>query len=229
DFGTSFIPADPMELISTIWVSSEISCTETCNINLLCRTYDYDTLSKRCRLFEGEITTGQVNRSAAIPSTSRVSSIVYTEQLYLAYNQTCDKCQINRYLLCINNICQCTPHTCWNGDRGCCYFYGQISDVTSMSQTINLTAYANDIDNHNVTYNLSVWLGGWAGQNDSAYVSFQFLSSSLSVLGTSKQIGQALDTDRGHTTQLIYRSTPAVTELHFDDYCDHFSRKLLNT
>ncbi|CAF1267301.1 unnamed protein product [Didymodactylos carnosus] len=115
DFGTSFIPADPIELISTIWVSSEISCTETCNINLLCRTYDYDTLSKRCRLFEGEITTGHVNRSAAIPSTSRVSSIAYTEQLYLVYNQTCDKCQINRYLLCINDICQCTPHTYWNG------------------------------------------------------------------------------------------------------------------
>ncbi|CAF1097908.1 unnamed protein product, partial [Didymodactylos carnosus] len=92
-------------------------------------------------------------------------------------------------------------------DRGCCYFYGQISDVTSMSQRINLTAYANDIDNHNVTYNLSAWLGGWAGQDDSAYVSFQFLSSSLSVLGTSNQIGPVLDTDRGHTTQLIYRST----------------------
>ncbi|CAF4574497.1 unnamed protein product, partial [Didymodactylos carnosus] len=77
-------------------------------------TFDYDTLSKRCRLFEGEITTGKVNRSAAIPSTSRVSSIAYTQHLYLAYNQTCDQCQINRYLLCINQTCQCPPHTYWN-------------------------------------------------------------------------------------------------------------------
>ncbi|CAF1302395.1 unnamed protein product [Didymodactylos carnosus] len=76
DFGTSFTPADPIELINTISVSSEIACAQTCNVNSLCRTFDYDTLSKRCRVFEGEITTGQVNRSAAIQPTSRVSSIV---------------------------------------------------------------------------------------------------------------------------------------------------------
>ncbi|CAF4490280.1 unnamed protein product, partial [Didymodactylos carnosus] len=114
DFGTSFAPADPIELINTISVSSQIGCAQTCNVNSLCRTFDYDTLSKRCRLFEGEITTGKVNRSAAIPSTSRVSSIAYTQQLYLAYNQTCDQCQINRYLLCVNQTCQCPPHTYWN-------------------------------------------------------------------------------------------------------------------
>ncbi|CAF1230640.1 unnamed protein product [Didymodactylos carnosus] len=115
DFGTSFTPADPIELINTISVSSQIRCAQTCNVNSLCRTFDYDTLSKRCRLFEGEITTGLVNRSAAIPSTSRVGSIAYTPQIYLAYNRTCDQCQINRYLLCISNTCQCTPYTYWNG------------------------------------------------------------------------------------------------------------------
>ncbi|CAF1077668.1 unnamed protein product, partial [Didymodactylos carnosus] len=115
DFGTLFAPADPIELINTISVSSRIGCAQTCNLNSLCRTLDYDTLSKRCRLFEGEITTGQVNRSAAVPSTSRVGSIAYTQQLYLVYNQTCNQCQINRYLLCINNTCQCPPHTYWNG------------------------------------------------------------------------------------------------------------------
>ncbi|CAF1450480.1 unnamed protein product [Didymodactylos carnosus] len=112
DLGTSFAPADPIELINTISVSSKIGCAQACNLNSLCRTFDYDTLSKRCRLFEGEITTGKVNKSAAIPS--RVSSIAYTQQLYLAYNQTCDQCQINRYLLCINQTCHCPPHTYWN-------------------------------------------------------------------------------------------------------------------
>ncbi|CAF1006403.1 unnamed protein product [Didymodactylos carnosus] len=91
DFGTSFAPADPIELINTISVSSQIRCAQTCNVNPLYRTFDYDTSSKRCRLFEGEITTGHVNRSAAIPSTSRVSSIAYTQQQHFLLVLTSSK------------------------------------------------------------------------------------------------------------------------------------------
>ncbi|CAF0939371.1 unnamed protein product [Didymodactylos carnosus] len=99
-------------------------------------------------------------------------------------------------------------------NRGCCYFFGQKSTVTSMSQMLNVSTYASAIDTYNVIYNLSAWMGGWANQNDSAIVRFQFLSSTFTLLGTSIQIGPVLDTDRSGKTQLMYRSATGMLLLH---------------
>ncbi|CAF1246635.1 unnamed protein product, partial [Didymodactylos carnosus] len=83
-------------------------------------------------------------------------------------------------------------------DRGCCYFFGQISANTSMSQTINLTAYSTAIDAHNVSYNLSAWLGGYMTDDDSASVIVRFFSQSMLLLGSSAMIGPVLAAARAN-------------------------------
>jgi hypothetical protein len=74
-----------------------------------------------------------------------------------------------------------------------------------MSQTTSLIAYANDIDNGNVLFNLSAWMGGWAGQNDSASVSIYFQNSASQIIGNRTTMGPVLDTNRGGITETIFR------------------------
>ncbi|CAF1172765.1 unnamed protein product, partial [Didymodactylos carnosus] len=95
-------------------------------------------------------------------------------------------------------------------DRGCCYFFGQISANTSMSQTINLTAYSTAIDAHNVSYNLSAWLGGYMTDDDSASVIVRFFSQSMLLLGSSAMIGPVLAAARASLSKLLYRSTTGM-------------------
>ncbi|CAF1399927.1 unnamed protein product, partial [Didymodactylos carnosus] len=95
-------------------------------------------------------------------------------------------------------------------DRGCCYFFGQISANTSMLQTINLTAYSTAIDAHNVSYNLSAWLGGYGTQDDSAAVIVLFFSQSMLLLGSSTKIGPVYAAARGSISKLLYQSTKGM-------------------
>ena len=74
-----------------------------------------------------------------------------------------------------------------------------------MFQTVNLDAYASDIDNGNVLFNLSAWLGGWTGQNDSALVGIDFQNSVFQIIGNRTTIGPVLDTDRNGITETIFR------------------------
>jgi hypothetical protein len=74
-----------------------------------------------------------------------------------------------------------------------------------MFQTVNLNAYSNDIDNANVLFNLSAWLGGYTGQNDSAAVSVYFQNSASQIIGNQTTIGPVLDTDRGGIIETIFR------------------------
>ncbi|CAF0857521.1 unnamed protein product [Didymodactylos carnosus] len=91
-------------------------------------------------------------------------------------------------------------------NRGNCYFFGgQTWNNTWMTQTINLTAYSTAIDNQNVHYNLSAWLGGWSTDDDSAEVSFEFLDQCYQVLGASAKIGPVTAADRSDITQLLFR------------------------
>ncbi|CAF1160134.1 unnamed protein product, partial [Didymodactylos carnosus] len=95
-------------------------------------------------------------------------------------------------------------------DRGRCYFYGQRSSSTSMSQTIDLLSYSLAINNYTVTYNLSAWLGGYTNQNDSTIISLKFLDMCCSLLGTSTSIGPVTAVDRSYVTSLKYCSTTGV-------------------
>ncbi len=90
-------------------------CIE-CNENIQCRTFDYDTQSCVCRLFEGAIQTGQIVASGSLMSS--VGAIRLASTLYNAFGQPCTNCIQSRYLICSsNNTCQCPVNTAWNGTQ----------------------------------------------------------------------------------------------------------------
>ena len=117
---TAFLPRNAIELIGVFHsVRSLIRCTMQCNQNRRCRTFDYDSSSLVCRLFEGQFSTGTVLHNETLPS-SRIGAILFNTdaKIYSSYNQTCDQCNMgsNRYLECINGSCQCPLNNFWNGE-----------------------------------------------------------------------------------------------------------------
>ena len=120
-FGTQFQPRSAIEQLATFAsIRSILRCAMQCNQNRQCRTFDYDSSSLDCRLFEGDISTGTV-LNHSIPSSSRIGSIRLSTpdalEQYASHNQTCDRCGlgVNRYLQCTSDRCQCPVHTYWNG------------------------------------------------------------------------------------------------------------------
>ncbi|CAF3538088.1 unnamed protein product [Rotaria sp. Silwood1] len=115
DKGVTFIPKASLEFpLKTLTVKSLMSCAQQCNLNVLCRVFVYDEITLNCQLYQSDLSSGNIT---TVPtSTSRVGCIRYQPQLYLNYNQTCNQCQVNRYLTCQNARCQCPPPTTfWNG------------------------------------------------------------------------------------------------------------------
>jgi hypothetical protein len=87
-----------------------------CNQNVQCRTFDYDSYSLVCRLFEGAVNTGNIISSGSL--TSYVGSVQLPPNLFAAFGQQCVQCLNSRYLVCSsnsNNTCQCPENTIWNG------------------------------------------------------------------------------------------------------------------
>ena len=83
-----------------------------CNFNIQCRTFEYDSYSADCHLFEGSLNTGSLISSY---STSRIGSVLLYSDFYANFGQPCSECTQNRYLSCTNTTCQCPPHFFWNG------------------------------------------------------------------------------------------------------------------
>ncbi len=94
-------------------------------------------------------------------------------------------------------------------NRGSCYFYGQISTVTSMWQNVNMTSSINPvlIDNQTVLFNFSAWLGGFGTQNDNAQVSLTFINQVNQQVGSNFTLGPVLAAARGNITSLIFQQT----------------------
>jgi hypothetical protein len=114
--GLEFQPNNNIQLISTTTMQTRILCSVACNQLPSCRTFDYDLVSKRCRLFEGDSTTGSIISSSS--STSLVGTVQISSDLYSStYNQPCQACQQDRYEVCLTNTstCGCPDHTYWNG------------------------------------------------------------------------------------------------------------------
>ena len=113
--GTSFQPANMIELLDLFNAEIEMDCLHRCNQNVRCRTVDYDSNSKQCRHFEGEVSTGTIITSNS--SSSQVVAIEFSSIQYASYNQTGSQCQISRYLVIdgISNRCMCPSNTFWNG------------------------------------------------------------------------------------------------------------------
>jgi hypothetical protein len=92
-------------------------------------------------------------------------------------------------------------------DRGVNLFIGGYMDaMSSLTQTIDLSADAAQIDASAVTYALSGWLGGYAGQEDYATLTVTFQDGTGTALGTGT-IGPVTAEDRSDVTGLLARST----------------------
>jgi hypothetical protein len=115
--GTDFRPANPRELLGIhSSVQSKVDCSFLCNQDPQCRTLVFD--SSICYLYEGSGDTGHV--FTATSSSSIVGELIYDDiNLTSAYNQSCDHCYLDRYLVCKNDLCQCPPDTFWNGQDKC--------------------------------------------------------------------------------------------------------------
>jgi hypothetical protein len=114
--GLEFQPRNNIQLILTKTIQTQILCSIACNELLSCRTLDYDLVSKRCRLFEGDSSKGSIISSSS--SSSVVGIVSISSTLYSsAHNQSCQSCEQTRYEICSANTstCQCPSHTYWNG------------------------------------------------------------------------------------------------------------------
>jgi len=114
--GFEYQPQNSIQLIATKTIQRKILCSVACNQLTSCRTFDYDLVSQRCRLFEGDSTTGSIISSSS--STSVVGTVYISSNLYSSvHNQPCQICQQDRYEVCSINTssCQCPSNTYWNG------------------------------------------------------------------------------------------------------------------
>ncbi|CAF1018286.1 unnamed protein product [Adineta steineri] len=85
--GNQFQPANIIELLAiNSNIRTLIRCAILCDRNIQCRTFDYDSISKQCRLFEGSIDTGILlsvssasvvgNASSPLTSSSTVTTTI---------------------------------------------------------------------------------------------------------------------------------------------------------
>lgn len=79
---------------------------------------------------------------------------------------------------------------------------------TSASQTIDLSSQiaGKSIENDEISYTLSGYLGGYGSQGDNATLLVQFEDHAGKILGTA-QIGPVSVTDRRNQTELLQRTT----------------------
>ena len=140
--GMQYAPRNSLDLIRTINVSQSLACSAACNLQPLCRTFDFDSASGQCRLFEGDLTTGSMVASAS--STSFIGVIQLYPTLFTPiHNQPCQACQFNRYEVCSVNtsVCRCPQRSFWSG--AVClpqlYFNQSCSQVDSCRTDLNLT------------------------------------------------------------------------------------------
>lgn len=113
--GMQFLPADLVQLLGTVTSSSLTKCAFTCIMfPVQCLTFEFDSSTLQCRIFEGDLTTGQI-----IPSTSSSTSIVgmieLTLDMFVNHGQSCSECSYNRFLICTNATCQCHSHSYFDG------------------------------------------------------------------------------------------------------------------
>jgi len=115
DSGFEFSPIDEQALLVYKGTAdSKLACAQNCHSNALCRIFDFDNQSGRCRIFEGDVVT----MGSIIASSSSESYAGYVElnpEQFAYQGQSCSFCEGSRYLRCINSTCQCQPHTFFDG------------------------------------------------------------------------------------------------------------------
>jgi hypothetical protein len=89
-------------------------------------------------------------------------------------------------------------------DRGDNFFSGGTNAVSTMTQRIDVSNLAADIDAGNLDFELSAWLGGYLSQNDTATVIARFLDGSNVQIGMA-QLAAITAAQRGNATKLLFR------------------------
>ena len=139
--GFRFTPRNPAEQpLSNMSTSSRLLCAHRCVADIDCRVLVYDPVTLFCTLYRSDLLFGNITVSPS-PSKSRVGVVQYDE-LVSYYNQTCEYCRLNRYLICQSGRCRCSlPKTFWNG--AACQMRRVQSETCSSSvpcrQDLNLT------------------------------------------------------------------------------------------
>ncbi|CAF1287301.1 unnamed protein product [Adineta steineri] len=113
--GYRFQPANNVELIFTFSnTRTSATCAIHCYQNILCRTFDFDSSSHQCRLFEGSVNTGTLISTVI---TTLVGWIEMDASMFTLYNATSDQCINNRFLYSdpISGRCECPTHTFYDG------------------------------------------------------------------------------------------------------------------
>ena len=92
-------------------------------------------------------------------------------------------------------------------DRGMSFFAGGQDDaMSSLSQPVDVSQYASDVDGGGVHYDLHGWLGGYSDQGDAATLTVTFQDDHGVTLGTA--VLGPVDTDaRMSVTGLFEQST----------------------
>ncbi|CAF1501664.1 unnamed protein product [Rotaria sordida] len=144
--GHEFQPQYGVQLIFNNTAQSLLLCAATCSQNPPCRTFDYDSSSRRCRLFEADLTNGAIIATAS--QTSIVGSMILSASLYASiYNQSCSACQENRYQTCSSttNTCQCPGNSYWNGSMCPLQLFenAACSQVDACRSDLNLSCIIN--------------------------------------------------------------------------------------
>ena len=120
--GMEFLPIHSIELLQSTMAGNRLRCAIACHARAACRTLDYDPTSHRCRLYEGDLTTGSLVASNL--SISIVMTMAFTSTVYAAtHNQPCQACADSRDAQCSAGTCQCPPRTYWNGSQCLCQLF----------------------------------------------------------------------------------------------------------
>jgi hypothetical protein len=89
-------------------------------------------------------------------------------------------------------------------ERGLNFFSGGPSASATLTQTIDVSAIAPDIDAGRVRYDLSAWLGGYATQADQARLTLRFFDEDQIELD-AQVLGPVTPAQRGNVTALVLR------------------------
>ncbi|CAF3939113.1 unnamed protein product [Adineta steineri] len=123
-------------------------CAFACNQQPSCHAFDYDSASERCRLFEGDLTTGSIVSSTS--ATSIVGIIELFPSLFVkTHNQSCETCQDSRYEICspTTNTCQCRSNSFWDGSICALQLFTNdtCSQIDSCRKDQNLTCVTDSL------------------------------------------------------------------------------------
>ena len=92
-------------------------------------------------------------------------------------------------------------------DRGKNYFSGGLNNaLSSMTQTVDISAASPLLSQGNIQFTLSAWLGGFLNQDDNAKLTIQFVSANGQVLSTAS-VGPLLAAERHNLNGLVQSST----------------------